>query len=128
MTSIAWHSHKYHVAEIGDDKYYIKMFRTMRIIPFAGMRQPTPKGAMLGYDLRLLVLYEGSAAINHGFYITSEDREIYHGVTDQQGLAVGIPVEPDPNCTCIPFDITCNKTYTCENCKIAYNLRLELPS
>ena len=67
------------------NEVYINIDRVFRTAPLAGMKQPTPRGGMMGYEAILKLKYKGQPAFRYRWelYITDQYRTtlIQSGIT-----------------------------------------------
>jgi len=63
----------FELIEEAKDDVYVKIERECRITPFVGMKQPTPTGGMLGYEVVLTIKYLGEIVSNCPWEILQND-------------------------------------------------------
>ena len=75
------------------DEVYVKLERECRTEPFVGMKQPTPRGGILGSETVLRVKYEGKTA-EYRWEIYLAEQLVLKGTTDAKGRSgeLGIPL------------------------------------
>lgn len=79
--------------EQSEESIYIKIWRQLRTDPFFGMKQPTPFGGFLGFEVKLLVRYEGLRADGYSFDLFRNDDKIQSGVTGPDGTFTGLKID-----------------------------------
>lgn len=70
---------------------YIKLARECRTIPFVGMKQPTPPGAMLGMETVLLLKYLGMPD-RFNWELFCDNTLIQIGTTNEKGISGDLDV------------------------------------
>lgn len=75
----------YDITEQSNNEVYIKIQRFLRRSPLPGMKQPTPHGGMLGFEVRLSVKHDGLRAAKYRFDLLSEDTHIQSDMLDDRG-------------------------------------------
>tara|TARA_R110000868_G_scaffold20153_5_gene85604 strand:- start:4773 stop:5231 length:459 start_codon:yes stop_codon:yes gene_type:complete len=73
------------------DDVYVKIERECRIIPFVGMKQPTPSGGILGYEAVLTVKHLGEPFLCR-WEIYNNTTLIASGTTDVNGTSGDLPI------------------------------------
>ena len=73
----------------------------MRIEPFAGMKQPTPDGGILGIDTIMLIQKDGLPQNNIMWRLFDGPKLIQSGYTDRFGLSSGLLIKRY-ECGCTP--------------------------
>lgn len=63
------------------DEVYINIDRVFRTTPLVGMKQPTPRGGMLGYEAILKIKYKGQPAFRYRWELYITDQLIQSGIT-----------------------------------------------
>lgn len=107
---------KYLIHKEGKGDAFIMIERKLRRDPLPGMKQPTPSGAMLGWEASLLVKKEGFPAAGYSFHLYRDDTLIQEGRTDERGVSsldVELPDSPrkyklDIFSPIYPEDDSCN--------------------
>jgi hypothetical protein len=88
---------QYIIHEEGKGDAFVLIERKLRRKPFSGMKQPTPTGAMLGWEAALSVKKEGSPADGYNWLLYRNGLLIQEGRTDEQGndsLDIELPDSP----------------------------------
>ena len=125
--SIDFYNHKYVLADVGSEDYYVSIQRTLRIAPLPGMKQPTPSGAFMGRCTMLKVLYMGRPAASHTFTITKDGIEIKNGILDHNGEYADLSIDTDSSCQCLPYDSILNKRLICDIKPDKYSISFKHP-
>jgi len=80
-------SGKFILHQESKDDVHVKIDRKLRREPLLGMKQPTPPGAMLGWEASLSVMYKGQIADGYPFELHEKFGEAQKGLTDANGVA-----------------------------------------
>jgi hypothetical protein len=89
LREIVFKNHEFEIFEEADNDLYIKIERECRTQPFLGMKQPTPRGAMLGYEVVLTVKHFGEPAVGSIWEIRTAD-VVLSGEIDKDGKSRNI--------------------------------------
>ena len=120
-------NHRYFITDAGDENYNVIIYREMRLTPYEGMKQPTPVGAILGWDTVMRVLYKGKPAYNHTFKLGLQGEMIQSGHFNHDGMFYGLMISMNESCECIPFDCIKNESRLCDKELDLYEVYLEEP-
>ena len=63
------------------NEVYINIDRIFRTAPLVGMKQPTPRGGMLGYEAVLKLKFKGQPAFRYRWELYIADQLIQSGIT-----------------------------------------------
>ena len=86
------------------DNIYIKIWRQMRVDPYPGMKQPTPFGGFLGFEIKLMVKCDGLLTNDHGFKLYKDDQLIQDGELTN-GIFSGLNIHHESTITDYSIEI-----------------------